>query len=259
MYTLSIVSMFKNESWILAEWFEHYIRQGVDHFYLIDNGSTDVYSYPSDKVTLIQDGTRYPKNTQDRLIHQHFLEKIKAETEWILVCDVDEYVYARLSYRTIPSVLKDLMPEVEKVWIPWKVFGSNGHVHQPPCIVDAFTLRHPAQHHAILYTRPPIHQYGTGKMITRTKTLRNIFNHETITENPVVYTIHGIPYSMLSDPSTYPLQLNHYMLMSKDYYKRIKCVRGGGQLGHVYKYSMEYFEDMDKQCTILDTELKYMK
>jgi hypothetical protein len=33
----------------------------------------------------------------------------------------------------------------------------------------------------------------------------------------------------------------------------------GGQSGHVYKYSMEYFEDMDKQCTILDTELKYMK
>ena len=167
-------------------------------------------------------------------------------------------MYARHSYRTIPEVLKDLVPEVEKVWIPWKVFGSNGQVHQPPCIVDAFTLRHPVQHHAILYTRPPIHQYGTGKMITRTKTLRRIFNHETITENPVVYTSHGIPYSMPSDPSTYPLQLNHYMLMSKEYYQRIKCVRGGGQSGYVYKYTMEYFEDMDKHCTIVDNELKNM-
>jgi hypothetical protein len=46
--------------------------------------------------------------------------------------------------------------------------------------------------------------------------------------------------------------------MSKDYYQQIKCVRGGGQSGHIYKYTMKYFEDMDKQCTIVDNELKNM-
>ena len=40
-YYLSIVAIFKNESWILKEWIEHYLNQGVDHFFLIDNGSTD--------------------------------------------------------------------------------------------------------------------------------------------------------------------------------------------------------------------------
>ena len=41
MYFLSVLSIFKNEIMNLKVWIEHYLWQGVDHFYLIDNGSTD--------------------------------------------------------------------------------------------------------------------------------------------------------------------------------------------------------------------------
>jgi len=37
------------------------------------------------------------------------------------------------------------------------------------------------------------------------------------------------------------LQLNHYMFQSRDYYERVKCVRGGGQSGLIGKYTMKYF------------------
>ena len=43
MYKISVLVMFKNESMIIKEWFEHYLNEGVEHFYLIDNGSTDDY------------------------------------------------------------------------------------------------------------------------------------------------------------------------------------------------------------------------
>ena len=43
MYYLSVGAMFKNESHSMKEWLEHYILHGVDHFYLIDDGSTDSY------------------------------------------------------------------------------------------------------------------------------------------------------------------------------------------------------------------------
>ena len=43
LYTLSVLAMFKNESMIIQEWIKHYIEEGVEHFYLIDNGSTDDY------------------------------------------------------------------------------------------------------------------------------------------------------------------------------------------------------------------------
>lgn len=41
--TIALVSIFKNEGHIIEEWIEHYIKEGVDTFYLIDNGSTDNY------------------------------------------------------------------------------------------------------------------------------------------------------------------------------------------------------------------------
>ena len=40
-YYLSVLATFKNEMLNLDLWIRHYIWMGVDHFYLIDNGSTD--------------------------------------------------------------------------------------------------------------------------------------------------------------------------------------------------------------------------
>ena len=40
----SILAIFKNESYNIVEWIEHYINQGVKKIYMIDNGSDDNYS-----------------------------------------------------------------------------------------------------------------------------------------------------------------------------------------------------------------------
>lgn len=40
-YYLSILAMFKNEADIIEEWLDHHIYHGVEHFYLIDDYSTD--------------------------------------------------------------------------------------------------------------------------------------------------------------------------------------------------------------------------
>ena len=34
MYSISVLAMFKNESIIIKEWLEHYLAEGVQHFYL---------------------------------------------------------------------------------------------------------------------------------------------------------------------------------------------------------------------------------
>ena len=36
-----ILAIFKNEKGAMKEWLEHHIGRGVQHFYLIDDGSTD--------------------------------------------------------------------------------------------------------------------------------------------------------------------------------------------------------------------------
>ena len=40
-YYFSIAAMFKNESWTLKEWIEHYKLHGADHIYLVDDFSDD--------------------------------------------------------------------------------------------------------------------------------------------------------------------------------------------------------------------------
>ena len=42
-YYFSVASMFKNESWSLKEWIEHYKLHGADHVYLVDDFSDDDY------------------------------------------------------------------------------------------------------------------------------------------------------------------------------------------------------------------------
>jgi hypothetical protein len=40
-YKLGMLCIIKNEEMIIKEWIKHYIWQGVQHFYIIDNESTD--------------------------------------------------------------------------------------------------------------------------------------------------------------------------------------------------------------------------
>ena len=40
---IAVIAIFKNESHILKEWLEHYLNEGVDTFFLIDNDSSDDY------------------------------------------------------------------------------------------------------------------------------------------------------------------------------------------------------------------------
>ena len=60
-----LLSIFKNEAHIMAEWVDHYVAEGVDKFYLIDNGSTDDYMpiltphIVSGLVVLVKDAKRH--------------------------------------------------------------------------------------------------------------------------------------------------------------------------------------------------------
>lgn len=258
MYSISVVAMFKNESNIIKDWIEHYLAEGVDHFYLIDNGSTDD---TNDKIsrylsytTLIKDARRMETGTQTFLLNHLYLNKIKSETEWLIICDVDEYIYARNRCVQIMDVLKKLPPNVEKIWIPWKCFGSNGHTTQPKDVTRGFTKR-----------KADISlQMEHGKVICRTQNLTSIVsagNMVELSENNVYYLCNGqrLDQCKYTDAvfKILNLHMNHYMLMSEEYYKNTKCVRGGGETGHTTnKFTMPAFYNMDKTFNeVVDIEL----
>jgi len=214
MYTLTIISMFKNESMILEEWVKYYIDQGVEHFYLIDNGSNDHYETKinkyMDKITLIKDDFRVKPNTNYKLklydnnkkryvfknvhngsgnkIHtqcllsnKYFLKKIKKKSIWTMYIDCDEYIYAPES-KSINNLLINLdknnkYNEITDIFVPWKRFGSNNLDKQPKSIINGFNKRMTCDK----FKNRALKQgdiRGHGKSITRTKYLKILDNHK---------------------------------------------------------------------------------
>jgi len=216
-YSISVLAMFKNESTTIKDWIDHYLAEGIQHFYLIDNGSTDdtnnQISRYSNYVTLIKDARRMETGTQTFLMNHIYLNKIKNETEWIIICDVDEYIYARNNNIQIMDVLKKLPKNVEKIWIPWKCFGSNGIV-QPKGVIPSFTKRSP-----IISA-----QMEHGKIICRTQYLTGIVSAGSMVElshNNVYYLCNGQRLEQCKSNDhvfhALNLHLNHYMLMTEFY------------------------------------------
>ena len=95
-YRLAVGAIFKNESHILEEWITHYLKEGVEHFFLINNGSTDTFMDTINKysycVTLFNDDKRH---AQAELYNKYVMPQ-KDKTEWVIVCDLDEFIYSRI-------------------------------------------------------------------------------------------------------------------------------------------------------------------
>ena len=245
MYKLSIISMFKNESSIIKQWIEHYLDEGVEHFYLIDNGSTDDYNSQikdyMNYITLIIDPYRKPINTQNILINKYFLDKIKKESEWVIICDIDEYIFNINSNKNIYDYLKTL-DNISKVILPWKCFAGHKNKNIIP---DDICLSLFARTNEIKYGNNYF-KYGFSKSIIKTEDLIKLEVH-----NSSINDESKIKLLNISDE----LHLNHYQLISEMYYKTIKCVRGGGQSSHTNKYTMDFYYNENNRCLKVEDNL----
>lgn len=261
-YMWVVVATFKNESSIISDWLQHYLHEGADHFYLIDNGSMDDYlkevqRFPQEMITIIRDSSSPRMGLQDALMKKYIAQNIINDAHWVLVVDIDEYVYPLALSSCIVDVLVAQSETVSRIWLPWKVFGSNGHLVQPQeGIVSGFTKRK-----AVEYTVTPS-VLGYGKSFTRVKDKLHMSTHSCGNGDPAMFysngsqMLYGNEHSKIilreEETRLQPLQLNHYMFQSRDYYQKIKCSRGGGQSGRVSKYTMEFFDKHEPHANAIE-------
>lgn len=262
---LAIISMFKNEAWILREWIEHHLSVGVSHFYMIDNGSTDNSRKVLDPylrrgvVTLIYDAAHVPgdkgtmalpsydharhryvhKNTpsvrtQAWMYNKHYLLVVREHYDWVAVMDCDEYLYS--TQQTLPDVLSGVQEEVSSIWVPWTRFGSSGLRLQPKSIRAGFTQRGSTLSHKRQVPGHSVH--GGGKSITRTRDLIQLGNHRSVCTTSRTLVPDG---TIVADdkelyrwfarhefrPSTDLIVCNHYAVMSQEYFSQVKAKRPG--------------------------------
>lgn len=267
--SLCLVAIFKNESHIMNEYIKHYMNQGVDHFFLIDNGSDDNYLDVLKNFNNITLEINSNRPFQVDHYNNYFLNKCK-NYDWVIVCDLDEFIYARINFKTIKEYLNSLENSISQVFIPWKIFGSSGFntdKKQPDSVIDNFTKR-------INYDKDSNFQgviiengkYSFTKCIVRTKYLKrfNIHSHETTNKNYIGAdnnrSIHNnesfykINETILSNSF---LHLNHYAIQSYEWFMRIKATRGDASSD--YCRTETYYREFDAAASDIDDfELKLL-
>jgi len=236
-YDLGVLVIAKNEHMIVREFVEHYKQQGADHIYLIDNGSDDdmldrIKDYIQSNYVSVYD--RPQKHMQAPHYNDVFNKVIKHECEWVAVVDIDEYAYGR------EKPLRDVLmgpesDEIDYYHLPWTMFGSSGYDRQPDKIRKSFVWRKQGKS-------------PTTKAIFRSTAVTVLFLHDH-TRTPEARYV----YTPEDDA---PIQLNHYAIMSREYFETTKMTRGDADnSNHDNVRDWEYFARYDSDMTRKDTRL----
>lgn len=132
-YFLGLITRCKDEFFI-KDFCYYYLSQGVDILYIIDDDSNDKSIYDdinNDKIKII-----YEKNIMDNKIPNKLYQKIKNDFEWIIYCDVDEFITTRKNINnTIKDELKTTFKDVDCIKIPWVMMSCNGIKNNPKNIL----------------------------------------------------------------------------------------------------------------------------
>ena len=268
--SLCLVAIFKNECHIMNEFIKHYINQGVEHFFLIDNGSNDNYLDILKKFNNITLEINPDRPFQVQHYNNYFLKACK-KYDWVIVCDFDEFIYSRLQFKNIKEYLSSLEDTISQVFIPWKMFGSSGFntidKKQPDNVVDNFIKRtnydKDGNMQGVIVEKN--NKYSLTKCIVRTKYLKQfqIHSHSTTNTNYIGADnnnfIHNNTFYKINEDilSKSFLHLNHYAIQSYEWFMTVKVTRGDAASNFCRdsKYFMDYDNASDDIC---DFELKLL-
>jgi len=257
-----LIAMFKNESHVLKEWLDHYIREGVDTFFLINNNSTDDYKpiiepYLQSGQVVLKSSKK--QNAQIELYNSWLPEAKKYD--WVIVVDLDEFIYARNGFETIKDYLKTVDTTIYKIILPWKLFGSSGFKKQPSNVIQNFVYRkrfpEVATHLNLNERVTHMKTICRGSRIQRINVHNSIVvdTHESFSNNDM-YKDSSFTLTDETSLNTQSLHLNHYRIQSWEFYKKVKMTRGDGFLKKYNHVRTKKFFNAFDYHDIKDTELK---
>lgn len=207
-YYLVLYTSFKDETLTLNEWLEHYIWQGVEHFFLVDNGSTDNplrILEPYIKRGIVSYQYRPKKYNQQPHMKETARDYIIGNSFWYIQADMDEFWFAPNS-----SLVDWLRRHEEYPFIrsQWWIFSSTLASH-PKSIRQT----------NIMTERISSHDVGKGKWIAQTEFIldpRNVDIHHIIRMPPVLIENHEI-------------RIYHYQVQSMEFFSKSRMSRGSVQ------------------------------
>jgi|LakMenE01Jun11ns_1017448.scaffolds.fasta_scaffold9949960_2 FkbM family methyltransferase len=242
-YNFTIMAIFKNETMNLKVWLDHYLWQGIEHFYLIDNDSND------NPINILQEYidkgivTYYFKPEKHQQA-QHYrtifdIENLKEKTKWLCICDLDEFFFGteKKLFRAV-----DEFDGYDVIYTHSFFYGSDNLINQPKDIRTSIIHRTDDIVNGIKYIFKPSSINNSSEIwihwLVESGTLqKKIGQNETFTDTKI--------------------RLNHYLIQSLEYYQNVKMIRGDvSVLENENRRDMNYFEHYQNISIIKDDILK---
>jgi hypothetical protein len=265
----------------MPEFIEHYINQGVDHIYIINNNSGDnideviTHSIYSSRITLITDNRNMNILTSNSsafghktLLDENLYELAKQETEWLILIDADEFMYGKNGH-TIKTYLETVDKSVGCIYVIWNIVNPNKDVDNK--LLTDFSYKNNNRrlnYDSIQQLSWRIKNANDfGKSIIRTSMLiddckfwlhKNIVSGETIT-NYGACTTHfdngnNIDYSEANFKGV-NITLNHYAIRNmEDYEKKRRQIDVVSEKNDFINGLFEIM-DLDESFLMVDTDI----
>lgn len=140
-HELSICTIFQNDAPYLREWLEFHKLQGITHFYLYNNNSSDDYLsvlrpyLQNREVTVVNWPYTYGNGQHKKWIkiqsgaYKHCIKHYGKETKWLAAIDSDEFLFCP-SGEKLPQFLKRY-ERFGGLCVNWLKFGTS-HVEEIP-------------------------------------------------------------------------------------------------------------------------------
>lgn len=231
---ISLLAIFKNETLNLKIWLEHYIWQGVEKFYLIDNDSSDnpldiLQPYIDNNIVVYY----YLPEKYKQLEHYRHVfdqENLINYDGWLIICDLDEFFYG------YPNTLINTInyyDNYDVIYSNWKMFGSDNLIEHPEDIRKSILFRDPDNHNPLKYIFKP----------NKLSNSSQIHVHQILDLNNIIIENDFI-------------RLNHYPIQSLNYFTTVKMSNGDVNNTQVDNIrDMNYFIEYDQNKTFKDDTL----
>ena len=239
--SICLLCRFKNERHIMYEFVNHYLLEGIDCLYFIDHNSNDDYYEKNiswlnplinnKKIIILKSNS-----DNQEIDYNQYIDKIK-KFNWVIICDLDEFMFSIPYKTTLKSLLNDKMSNYDYIKVFWKLFIHKSKL-QPKSVIDDNIFTH--------YSKVDKSSKSLGiKCIAKTKDLKHIYIHYLEFYKP--------PHTLkLYNCHNRLIQNNHYRTQSNEYLYGVKEVRGGGVNKDKYKNFKRHYEyEFNYKCDLL--------
>lgn len=240
---LSVMAIFKNETMNLKLWLDHYLWQGVEHFYLIDNDSDDnpmdILQEYIDKG-IVSYFFRPEKHKQVEHYRDVFdSNNIKYNTKWLIICDLDEFFFG--TEKILIHTLNEFNQH-DIIYTNSFFYGCDDNINHPKDIRISNVYRNNDTVNGIKYIFKP-------NIINDSS---EIWIHWLVERNTLFKK-----YFPTEIEDNEKIRLNHYQIQSLEYFQNIKITRGDVSRKDLDNMrDMKLFYEYNKICTIKDDILK---